>query len=380
MTSPSGWWPVIASSSVLSLALLGDALIYAVLPVHADAFGISLVWVGVLLSANRFVRVFVYGLVAQLTEAVGPRRMCLAAGVMAVISTALYGVGEGEFVLLLARAMWGIAYAILVLVTLAYAVTVRTSAGSRVGWSRTIQRIGPIAALLGGAWLTTELGPRTVFVVLAGISCLAIPFAWSLPRDQKRTKPVGKRPSSLGRPKAVDSLFFVQGMGVDGVFALTVTLILAERFELSTAVLSGGALLALRHLGEAVAAPIFGTLADRFGARRIFIMAVSLTCAGFLGVALGYTFTGALLMLVFRGALASLGPATIVQSTPDEQSVISPLARMQAWRDLGAAIGPLMAGAAVSAVSPQFLHAIVALMMAVALVWWVRTSASTQDR
>ena len=46
------WKTVIASSSILSLALVGDALIYAVLPVHAETFGISLIWVGVLLTVT----------------------------------------------------------------------------------------------------------------------------------------------------------------------------------------------------------------------------------------------------------------------------------------------------------------------------------------
>ena len=58
MSTSITWKTVVTSSSILSLALVGDALIYAVLPVHAETFGINLVWVGVLLSANRFVRVF----------------------------------------------------------------------------------------------------------------------------------------------------------------------------------------------------------------------------------------------------------------------------------------------------------------------------------
>ena len=370
MNTGSSAWQVIASSSVLSLALLGDALIYAVLPVHADAFGISLVWVGILLSANRFVRVFAYGLVAQITTAVGPRRMCIAAAIGAVVSTALYGVGNGEVVLLLARALWGIAYAILVLVTLAYAVEVRAGAGARVGWSRAIQRLGPILALLGGAWLTQLMGPRSVFVVLAAITLIAIPLAMSLPRDAPVAKR-GPRPPALGRPRTIDSLFFLQGMGVDGVFALTITLILAEKHSLAVAVLSGAALLAMRHVGEAVAAPLFGILGDRFGAAKVFAVSVFLTAAGFLGVAAGFTVIGALLMLVFRGALASLGPATIVQATAENDSVMEPLARMQAWRDFGAAVGPLMAGAVVGFVSPQTLHGGVAAAMLGALVWWL---------
>jgi len=68
MSNPSGSWrAVVTASSVLSFALLGDALIYAVLPVYAASFGVSLGMVGILLAANRFVRVFAYGAVAELT-------------------------------------------------------------------------------------------------------------------------------------------------------------------------------------------------------------------------------------------------------------------------------------------------------------------------
>ena len=372
MSDVNRWWPIIASSGVLSLALLGDALIYAVLPVHAESFGISLVWVGVLLSANRFVRVFAYGWVAQLTQRFGMRRMCIVAATGSVISTAMYGVVQGEALLLFARVLWGLSYAVFVLVTLSYAVEHRASAGTRVGWSRSIQRIGPIVALLAGAWLTTVLGPRAVFVVLGAITCLAIPLAWSLPRDPS-VREGAKRQAALGRPKPVDCLFFLQGLGVDGVFALSITIILADRYDLSTAILSGGALLALRHLGEAIAAPLFGAIGDRFGAARVFALSGSITAVGFVLVAADFTVTGAVLMLVFRGALASLGPATIVQATGREDSVMAPLARMQAWRDLGAAIGPLGTGFAISIVSPQFLHGAVALMLMLSIAWWWRT-------
>jgi len=359
---------------VLSLALTGDALIYAVLPVHAESFGISLVWVGVLLSANRFVRVFAYGWIAQLTERFGMRRMCIIAAAGAVSSTALYGVAQGEAPLLFARMLWGVAYAILVLITLSYAVTQRARAGTRVGWSLAIQRAGPVAALLAGAWLSVELGPRTVFVVLAGVTCLAVPLAWSLPRDVL-TREVAKRQSALGRPRSIDGLFFLQGLGVDGVFAFSITIILAERYDLSTAVMSGGALLALRHLSEAVAAPSFGALGDRFGAAPMFALSGGITALGFALVAAGFTVAGAVLMLVFRGALAALGPATIVQATRHNDPIMAPLARMQAWRDLGAATGPLGAGFAIGIVSPQFLHGAVAVFMSLSIVWWWRTRA-----
>jgi DHA1 family inner membrane transport protein len=367
--------PVVVSSGVLSLALLGDALLYAVLPLHAQAFGVSLLWVGVLLSANRFVRVFAYGLVAQLTEAVGTRRMCLVAAAGAIVSTALYGIGEGEGVLLLARSVWGLSYAVLVLVTLAYAVEERSRVGSRVGWSRAVARIGPIIALIAGTWLTDLLGPRSVFIWLAAFTAPALLLAWFLPAD-KAIKKLAKRPPTLGWPRAIDGLFFIQGAGVDGIFALSITLVLAERYTVAVAVMTGGALLAMRHVGEAIAAPLFGAIGDRYGARPVFTISTVVTGIGFLGVALDFVIAGALTMLVFRGALASLGPATIVQATDADKDVMGPLARMLAWRDLGAAIGPLATGASLAFVSAQFLHAVVAVALLLGLGWWYWEAAS----
>ena len=102
-----------------------------------------------------------------------------------------------------------------------------------------------------------------------------------------------------------------------------------------------------------------------------------MTALGFILVAGGYTVVGAIVMLVFRGALASLGPATIVQATALQDSVIAPLARMQAWRDLGAAIGPLGTGFAIGFVSPESLHALMAVLMCLALAsWWYSQRAN----
>ena len=89
--SPPGIKAVVSSSGALSLALLGDALIYAVLPVHAAAFGLTLFWVGVLLSINRFVRVLLYGAIVRITRRVGVRRACIISVFTAALSTAMYG-------------------------------------------------------------------------------------------------------------------------------------------------------------------------------------------------------------------------------------------------------------------------------------------------
>ena len=88
-------------------------------------------------------------------------------------------------------------------------------------------------------------------------------------------------------------------------------------------------------------------------------------------VAFGLTVLGALVMLLFWGALASLGPAVITQSLAAEDDPIGPLARMQAWRDLGAACGPPATGFLLTFVSAELQHGAVAAALAGALIFWM---------
>ena len=375
-TKEAGWLAIIGSSSIMSFALLGDALLYAVLPAYAESFGLTLPWVGVMLSANRIVRVFAYGAIAKLTHTLGVRQMCIAAAITATLSTALYGIVQGPTLMLAARILWGLTYATLVLVCLSYAIEARERAGTRVGVSQAIQRTGPVFALFSGAWLVSYVGPNTVFLILAIPTALAIPLALTLPRDIK-PKTKYSNPVSFTRPKPIDVLFFLQGYGVDGVFAVSITLIFARDTSLSNAVMGGGALLAMRHFGEAIGAPLFGWIADRFGAPRIFFIAAVLTMLGFFGVAVGYTVLGALVMLLFRGALASLGPAVIAQSLDASEDALGPLARMQTWRDIGASCGPLVTGVLLTVVSAEIQHAMVAVAIGAGLVYWVLSERSS---
>ena len=369
MSTSITWKTVVTSSSILSLALVGDALIYAVLPVHAEAFGVSLIWVGVLLSANRFVRVFAFGWIAGLAHRLGLRRLCIAALLAAIVSTAMYGLTTGAAALLLARILWGLAFAGLLLVALGHAVDDRTRVGSRLGWSRAIQHVGPVLALIAGAWLTGFLGPRTVFVWLALLTASAIPLALSLPVDRARGgPPVSTR--ILGRPTPVDLLFALQGFGVDGVFAVSITLLLAQELPLDLAVLSGASLLAVRHVCDAVGAPLFGGIGDRHGAGRVLVVTMACTAIGFFGIAWGFTIAGALLMLFSRSALTVLGPAVVVQRISPTQSAMGDLARMHAWRDLGAAVGPLATGALLTVTSAELLHGVVGVLTTAGMLAW----------
>ena len=47
----------ILASSTLTLALVSDAVLYLLLPIYFSDFLLTIIWVGILLSANRFLRI-----------------------------------------------------------------------------------------------------------------------------------------------------------------------------------------------------------------------------------------------------------------------------------------------------------------------------------
>ena len=136
-----GIGPTLLSAGVMSLAILGDALIYVVLPVNAAHFGVTIFWVGVLLAANRIIRIFTLGAIASLAQRVSPRNLAIAAAATSTVSTLIYGLGDGPAVLLVGRVLWGLSFATLTLVIFSYAVADRAKAGTNVGWSRAIHSI-----------------------------------------------------------------------------------------------------------------------------------------------------------------------------------------------------------------------------------------------
>ena len=185
MEQKEGWATIISSSTLMSLALLGDALIYAILPLYAEDFGLTIPMVGILLAANRIVRIFIYTLISKLVTRFGARALCILAAIMATVSTYLYGISTGFFPLLCARILWGIAYAILLLSTLAYAVTKKSEAGTRIGTSQAIQRIGPIISLISGTWLVSIVSPNNVFLILTLPTSISILIALILPKNEE---------------------------------------------------------------------------------------------------------------------------------------------------------------------------------------------------
>ena len=159
------------ASLTLAFAQPGDTLLYLLLPLHHAAFGVSLAEAGLLLAANRLVRIAGYGWVARFYAERGPRAACLLAAFGSLLSTLGYATLSGVWALLIARLLWGLSFAAMNIATQALATAEPTGAARRSGRMRAIIAAGPVSGLIVGAVVSQLAGPRAAFLVLAARPC-----------------------------------------------------------------------------------------------------------------------------------------------------------------------------------------------------------------
>jgi predicted MFS family arabinose efflux permease len=348
----------ILSATVLALALTGDALLYVVLPVHAGDFGVDIALVGILLSANRLIRIVGYGSVMALAERIGARRLSIVAVVASVLTTLTYGLGSGFWLLLAARIGWGLAFAALNLTALVYAASVRDSAGRSVGVSGAIRGMGPTLALAGGAALVPWTGPQGIFVLLGCLTLLALPLALALPKVEGQVR--SRNRSIFPRPSSLDIMAFVVSLCIDGIFVITLTLLLKDLVSVESAVLSAGMVLALKGVIHIVLAPVGGSLGDRFGASRLMALVLAVLVLGLCLIALAadrwpmLLVAGMVLVACMRAMLQILVLVVASRRRPDD--TMRSFSTLATWSDIGAAIGPLVAAFAFAAIRTDLLY------------------------
>ena len=351
------------AATVLSLTLPGDVLLYVLLPLHAATFGVSLPEAGILLAANRLIRIVCYGWIARYFERHGPRRTCIFAAIGAGLATLGYGLLSGLWALLVVRLLWGLSFAAMNISTQVLATSELTAAARRSGRSRAIVSTGPMLALVLGAVISEAVSPRAVFLLLGAIAFVAVVFAVRL---QGRTPPAVARKPRFGLPTRLDVWSFVQGLTLDGLFVIGLSLLAAASMPQGAAIATSLAL-SLRYLSEMMLSPVGGAAADRFGPVRMLVF-FSLACAlGLVLVGTGALWVGAVTVVVMRGMLQPLS-APVVAQRYQGGARVSAIASVATWRDLGAGVGPLIAGMLIPVVPAWALYSGAATMLAAVAV------------
>ncbi|MHC8523393.1 MFS transporter [Rossellomorea sp. H39__3] len=103
--------PVTLVALITALSLLGDSMLYIVLPLYWKEAGLDSIWqVGILLSINRFIRMPFNPLVGWLYHRISLRTGLIIAVTLGTITTIGYGLASSFIVWVILRSLWGIAW------------------------------------------------------------------------------------------------------------------------------------------------------------------------------------------------------------------------------------------------------------------------------
>ena len=363
---------VTTTSLVIALCILGDSLMYSILPLEANNLGISLSLIGVLLSANRFIRLLSNGWASRLFERWGARLPFILVTILGLISTALYGIGWGFVTFLGARMLWGVAWS--GLRQGGYQAVWhggQSTKGRLTGLLWGIVRLGSATAVLGGGLLYDRYGYTVTIGVVTALTALALPVALQIhwPATLHGPAAVTTNPTQPRNNQMQWAVWrellrtplvrWLLGAGaiqlyLSGVVVSTTSLYLAERLQASeSSLLFGvgvatitGLLQGVRWLSDITIGPTIGRISDRVGQARMALLLALIALLAIIGLAtLTNLFAVLCLFLYFlcdSGINVTLSAAASGVALQSER----PHHLIGAYTtagDLGSALGPLLA-------------------------------------
>ncbi len=383
--------PVIAVALAVGSTLLGDSMLYAVMPAQPEAWALSIPAVGILLSANRLVRLVTNSVVAVIFQRLGQRGPFIGALVLSVVVTLSYGWTTAFAVLLVARMGWGLCWSAL---RLGGFWTVLTEArddnrGLLMGSYQAIVRMGSVGGVLVGAALTDVFGHQLTLTIFAAVmAATAVTWIVSSRRVEPDAQPT---PQSAGgvdlrvvlgdrRLLATCSGILITGLVFSGLVTASLGFYLSSHFGQQIAFLgvalgvttATGILLGSQWLPLS---PVLGHLSDRFGRVPLISSGFGVGAAGLVALAFADSIW-LMLLAILAGFIASTALTVTLHSTagdlapPDRRNAV--LSTYATFLDLGSALGPLIGLSFASLAALQGLYGGAAvLLVAAALLFWL---------
>ena len=382
--------PAFPVSLTVSASLIGDTFLYTVLPVSAARLGVEPLLVGVILSANRWVRLLTNPLAARLYERFPAGRLILAAIVLGAISTALYVDPTWIVAIVAARLLWGFCFSLLRLGAVLAAIDEAGSrAGRLLGETRAIWGIGYLAGALYAPVAVEAIGwplaiaGAALLTLAAGLGPALLAAPWRRAMQVHEDDPA---PASVWHPRML-ALFACGAANLvvgAGIVVVAGGIRISELYPGGATILGvalqatyiAGLFVLTQRFAQVLWQPVAGRLADRsiaraylagalLGAAGVSILALPVTAATFVAAAAlfnvaGLTASLAAELAVARGASAADRPRV--------------LAAFHTWQDGGAALGAL-AGGALAAIGTAFALAIAAALMLLTVPLWIFASA-----
>ena len=379
----------------MALSILGDSMLYAVLPAHAASLGIPVAGVGVILSVNRWIRLATNFGAAGVFRRLGSRRGLIVGSLLATASTLSYGLFPYLGALIPSRIAWGASFSLLRLG--AYAGIIQegadSSRGRLMGLHQAISRTGSLMAVLLGGILAVTIGFRATAIAFGLVGFLGLGLVLRFTGRLRPDPPAD--PDAAVQPRfdlvwtpsnRLNLAVLIAAFISPGAAVATIGLLLYRRygdsldvggFSIGIAAVAG-VFVATKFAADIIISPLFGAVSDRLGRRPIARLAIALTVAGLLPLALPLPLPllalGAILIYAAAAGLYIVLEtwAADLAGAGDWRLLMSTFATA---RDAGSALAPLLAFALAAAISLAWVYTGCAVLAVTILVILPRTPA-----
>jgi MFS family permease len=344
-----------------ALSLMGDATLYTVLPTHTAEAGITLAAVGIILSANRWIRLFLNGPIGIWYDHSSRRRLFIPALFIGALSTAIYATWIGFWPLLVGRLLWGLAWVGIWVggSTIILDVTTDKDRGRWTGYYQTWFFLGIALGAFAGGLFTDQFGYSTAMWIGASVTFLGGLIALILlpetrPRNGHIQSQSISNPAPRWRPnRELIGVVTLQGINrfvIAGVLAATLALLVQDQLSNSNLLIGvatlTGILLATRTILSMFAAPIAGSLSDRLGNRwGVTLTGLAIGSFGMLFLARNdpiFIVIGVCLTAIAGGSIQAL-LTTRTGDMVEQAQRGKAIGLLHTAGDLGSALGPVTA-------------------------------------
>jgi MFS transporter, DHA1 family, multidrug resistance protein len=381
-----------ALAPAVLLAGFAGGIAFPILPIVGERQGLHLAFIGVILAANRAMRVVSMPFVGALTDRIGGRRTLVLGLAFQIVVMLFYLAGlapgmAGSF-FLAGRILHGPASACVFVAgqSLALQAGGRDHAGEAGALVRAAMAIGVPVGIVAGGFLAEGLGDRATFEIATAAIVLGAVAAWVWVPDLRARLPARSNPGDAfaglaQKPlAAIGAMNFASNFAAQGMVLSTLVLMVEERHVALFAMgpqATASSLMGLMLIVESVAMPFMGRAGDRhaahawFGTAGAALLALGLSVTG---VASSNAVLGAGLSLIGLGT-GALGPsllALVPRWVPPERRGVG-VGALQLCGDAGGALGPLVGTAllAGSTRAPYFASAALVVCLLPAGTWLI---------
>lgn len=260
-----------------AFSLLGDQMLYSVLPTYYVELGLMPYQVALILSVNRWVRLGTNSLAEWMCRCYDLTLLVTLALIFGAVLTFVYGMTTSFVVLLVARMLWGLSWSFIRQIGVMTVVDSSPPAliGRMMGFYNGTSRLGSVSGNFIGAFGHDAIGFSLTMVIFGIVSLLGVPLGWmgrrAVPHQEVDVK------KTQGRHWSPELLFcgFVIGCVGPGMVMSTLGVVLKEMVGDSVLVFGviigvatlNGLLLSTRWVTDALGAPLLGAVSDKVGRR-----------------------------------------------------------------------------------------------------------------